>query len=83
MSNTFVTRPLDQNGRIVIPRDIRAELELHDNDLMEISSQNGVIYLTKHKKGCVICGTVENTVYVSDRPVCLECIKNIKNSFAD
>ncbi len=83
MSDTFVTRPIDQNGRIVIPRDIRAELDLHDDDVMDISCKNGIIYMSKHKKGCVICGTVEDTVYVSERPVCLGCIRNIKRSFAD
>lgn len=49
MKNTGMTRRLDDLGRIVIPREIRRTLRLHDGDPMEILiSDDGDIVLRKY-----------------------------------
>lgn len=42
-----IIRKMDEAGRIVIPKDIRATLSLAEGDLVRISVENGRIVLKK------------------------------------
>mgnify|MGYP000229266106 CR=1 FL=1 len=56
MKSTGMTRRLDDLGRIVIPREIRSTLQLHEGDPMEILiSDDGDIVLRKYS----VCWSVE------------------------
>ena len=81
MHDTFITRPLDDNGRIVIPMEIRRKLRIAPDDLLEISEKNGVITMTKHVPGCIFCGSSENTVYFQGKTVCNQCLKAMREAF--
>ncbi len=47
MENTGITRRIDDLGRIVIPKEIRKNLRIKDNDELEISILNDKILLSK------------------------------------
>lgn len=81
MVETYVTRPLDHNGRVVIPMEIRRAMDIQPDDLLEITAQNGVITMVKHQPGCVFCGETENTIYFQNKPICLPCAAKLKRDY--
>lgn len=42
-----MTRNIDELGRIVIPKEIREELNIHSGDTLKIETQGKAIILTK------------------------------------
>ena len=48
MEKTGMTRRIDELGRIVIPKEIRKNLKIKDNDQVEISVVDNRIVLKKH-----------------------------------
>ncbi len=81
MRESYVTRPLDDNGRVVIPMEIRRALHIHPNDLLAITAQNGMITLVKHMPGCVFCGETEDTVYFHEKALCRKCVAELADAF--
>ena len=81
MTESYITRPLDKNGRVVIPMEIRRALKIQTNDLLEISAQNGAITITKHVPGCLFCGENEDTVYFQGKAVCRKCLDSLREAF--
>ena len=81
MTESYITRPLDENGRVVIPKEIRRALKIQKEDLLEISAKNGVITMTKHTPGCLFCGETEDTVYFQGKTVCRKCLEALREAF--
>lgn len=55
MKSTGITRRLDDLGRIVIPREIRRTLRLHEDDSMELClTDEGDLLLRKHSNGMAV-----------------------------
>lgn len=48
MSKSGITRRIDELGRLVIPKEIRKNLKIKDNDQIEISIVNDKIVLSKY-----------------------------------
>ena len=62
MKSTGVVRPIDQLGRIVIPIELRRNLNLKEldpktgkGDKLEIFIEGENIILSKYKQGCIFC----------------------------
>lgn len=54
---TGISRKVDELGRIVIPREIRRNLEIEEGDLIEISLKGHDVILRKvNQKCCTACG---------------------------
>lgn len=71
-----MTRPVDDLGRIVIPKEIRRSMKLNAGDHLEISvTDNGGILLNKFLEECVFCGDTCDIEEFMGKPVCLECLK--------
>ncbi|MED3466954.1 AbrB/MazE/SpoVT family DNA-binding domain-containing protein, partial [Bacillus thuringiensis] len=49
MKSTGIVRRVDQLGRIVIPRETRRTLEIHEKDAIEIFVEGESIILQKYK----------------------------------
>ncbi|QTN00758.1 AbrB/MazE/SpoVT family DNA-binding domain-containing protein [Sediminibacillus dalangtanensis] len=60
MKSTGVVRKLDQLGRIVIPMEVRRNLEIEEKDPVEIFVDEDKIVLQKYKprKQCMITGEI-------------------------
>lgn len=60
MKATGVVRKLDQLGRVVIPKEVRSQLDLQDKDPVEIFIEGDRIILQKYKpqEACVITGEI-------------------------
>ena len=48
MVNTGMTRRIDELGRLVIPKEIRRNLKIKDNDQVEITVIDNKIILNKY-----------------------------------
>ena len=75
---TGMLRPIDRNGRVVIPMEIRKTLNLKTNDPMEIFiSDNGALILKKYTPFCIFCGSSDNLVSIGEKKVCGEGVKKL------
>lgn len=73
MKNKPITRPLDENGRISIPAEMRAALDWGPGDRMEIEIAGDTVKLSKQVPGCYICGENNDLVRVFSKKMCLSC----------
>ena len=74
---TGMNRPIDELGRVVIPKEIRNSLDIKPKDELEISIEDGAIILRKCKNNCVLCGGTDNLLNVDGRNLCKRCIEKI------
>ncbi len=78
MKATGVTRPVDKMGRVVIPKEIRALLNIKNNvDKFEISVEGDRVILEKYHPTCVFCDSFNNTVHYMGYTVCTKCIEKL------
>ncbi|MFP5203671.1 MULTISPECIES: AbrB/MazE/SpoVT family DNA-binding domain-containing protein [Bacillus] len=62
MKNTGVVRKVDQLGRVVLPKELRDNLNIHESEPMEIFVDQENIILQKFKKAeaCLITGEISD-----------------------
>lgn len=80
MNDTGIVRRVDDLGRIVIPMELRRTLGIHEHDALSISVDGGRIVLQKYSAACAICGSEDDIQTVRERPVCAECIEEIRSA---
>jgi transcriptional pleiotropic regulator of transition state genes len=73
-----VVRRVDELGRIVIPVEIRKRFGIADHDELEISVQGDSIVLARPHTECVFCGSDEGLTEFRDRPVCQNCLADLR-----
>lgn len=49
MINTGIIRRIDDLGRIVIPKNIRNQLNIHEGDALEVGYDDGAVVLTRYR----------------------------------
>lgn len=77
MRATGMSRPIDELGRIVIPKEIRRSFKLKPRDVLEIFIEDGCIILKKPESACVICGSEDMLDMVENKYICKKCIAKI------
>ncbi|MCM1124522.1 MAG: AbrB/MazE/SpoVT family DNA-binding domain-containing protein [Eubacterium sp.] len=76
MMKTVVMRRMDELGRVCLPEEARAALNLSKTNAVEISWEGDAIVIKKAKPSCRLCGSEEN---VHERlGLCKGCIDKIK-----
>ncbi|WP_367912962.1 AbrB/MazE/SpoVT family DNA-binding domain-containing protein [Bacillus pumilus] len=62
MKNTGVVRKVDQLGRVVLPKELRDNLNIHESDPMEIFVDQEKIILQKFEKAeaCLYTGEISD-----------------------
>ncbi len=79
MNSTGIIRTLDNMGRVVIPREIRKQLDMTDGtDSFEIFMDGDNIVLKKHKPFCVFCKSQEECIEFENQTVCKSCIEKLQ-----
>jgi transcriptional pleiotropic regulator of transition state genes len=69
-----VTRAVDELGRVVIPIEVRRDLEIGQGDLLEIIPEGNRIILQPVADRCTFCGDDEDLVFAfKGKPVCRTC----------
>lgn len=77
MKSTGITRPVDALGRVVIPMEIRENLNIKTKDLLEISMQGNQIVLKKYGESCIFCDSTDNLVIFEDKKICKKCLAKL------
>ena len=79
MKSTGIVRPLDSVGRIVLPMEIRKQLNIVSNkDSLEIFTDGDKIILKKYAPNCIFCGSEDDRTDFKGKNVCKKCRKEMK-----
>ncbi|NLU42976.1 MAG: AbrB/MazE/SpoVT family DNA-binding domain-containing protein [Firmicutes bacterium] len=78
MRSIGIVRKVDELGRIVIPVELRRNLDIAERDPLEIYVNGEAIILQKHRPYCVFCGGVEEVGEFKGKNVCQQCIREAK-----
>lgn len=78
MKATGMVRPVDNLGRVVIPREIRKQFDItNGEDSFEIFVDEDKIVLKKYQPSCIFCGELNDTVTYNGHIVCRACAEKI------
>ena len=80
MKSTGIVRKVDELGRIVLPIEIRRNLDIAERDELEIFMENDQIILQKYEPNCVFCSSSYNLVSYKGKNVCRDCIGNMNKA---
>ena len=78
MKSTGMVRKVDELGRIVLPAEIRQNMDIQVKDAIEIFTDGDSIILQKYQPSCIFCSNVDDVIYFKDKRVCKSCIKALK-----
>ena len=71
-----IVRPVDDLGRVVIPKEIRKSLNIKTGDKLQIWAVHGQITLKPRKNTCVFCGDQSDREY-NDLGICDPCMSDL------
>ncbi|MBR0349208.1 MAG: AbrB/MazE/SpoVT family DNA-binding domain-containing protein [Acutalibacteraceae bacterium] len=78
MKHVGIVRSIDLAGRIVLPIEIRKELDLMGEDSkVEIIAKGNEIILRKYADTCIFCHDTADLVDFNGQKICRKCIKDI------
>lgn len=78
MKSTGMVRKIDELGRIVIPSEIRQNMDLKVKDTVEIFTDENRIILQKYQPCCLFCNNADNVVYFQEKRICRSCLEKLK-----
>ena len=70
-------RPVDELGRLVLPKEIRMSFDLKPKDSVEIFTNGDEIILKKYAPSCIFCGSDKDLADFNGKPLCSSCISEI------
>lgn len=79
MKSTGIVRKIDELGRIVIPVEIRNDLNISIKDPIEIYTQGSSIIFKKHEDSCIFCNDNKNLINYNDKLICSSCLENLSD----
>ena len=84
MKKTGVSRPIDDLGRVVIPKEIRSSLMLVEGDLMEFSVEGRIVSMKKKEISCIFCGNDKEKELseLEGLKICKKCFEKLKKNFS-
>lgn len=81
MKSTGIVRKVDELGRIVLPIEIRKNMDIaKKGDAVEIFVDDERIILKKYQPSCIFCDNADNVTYYKGKLVCLDCIAELRTS---
>ena len=78
MKSLGMVRKIDELGRIVLPIEIRRQLDINPGDGVEMFSDKGRIILQKYAPSCIFCGEADGIVTYKEKRVCTACLQEMK-----
>lgn len=82
MKSTGIIRAVDKMGRVVIPKEIRQQLNVkNDIDSFEIFMEGDNVVLKKHQPTCVFCDSLSDNVEYNNYVVCRSCMEKLRVLF--
>lgn len=78
MKSLGMIRPIDEMGRIVLPKELRKQFNIQDGvDSVEVFVDEDKIILKKYAPACIFCGDIENSIEYKGQRICTECIRKL------
>ena len=77
---TGIVRRVDELGRVVLPKEMRLQLNIDERDPIEITCDGSSIILQKYENRCIFCGTVKPSIRYNGKLVCKKCLKALNKS---
>ena len=81
MKSTGIIRKVDELGRVVIPKEIRDNLDIVEKSPVEILTDGYKVVIQKHDPTCCFCGSNDKLTSYKEKLVCKSCIDKITNLF--
>ena len=66
---TGIVRRVDELGRVVIPKELRKQLNIEERDPIEITCDGSSIILQKYENRCIFCGAVKPSIRYNDKVI--------------
>lgn len=79
MKSTGIVRKIDELGRIVLPIELRRNLNLNVKDSLEIFVNEDGVILQKYQPSCIHTGTMDNLIEYKGKKVSVDAIKEMAN----
>ena len=84
MKTTGIVRKFDENGRFVIPMEVRRLFGLtSENDAVEVFTNGDCIVLKKFSPTCIFCNSTDELVIYKEKRVCKKCFTKLSVLFDD
>ena len=78
MKPVGIIRKLNDNGRIVIPMELRKQYDIEAEDSeVEIFADKEGIHIKKYENSCKLCRNAENVEIIDGNKICKCCIEKI------
>jgi transcriptional pleiotropic regulator of transition state genes len=77
MKSTGIVRKVDELGRIVLPIELRKNLDINIKDSLEIYVDGNSVILKKYLPACVFCGEADQVISFKGKNICNSCLKQI------
>lgn len=77
-----MVKRIDAMGRVVIPAELRRELNVNLGDEVSLELVDGAIVVRKNEAVCMLCGSKERLTRSGkgDIVLCEDCIKKVKEA---
>ena len=81
MKPVGIVRKLNDNGRVVIPMELRKKYGIDYEDAeVEIFADADGIHIRKYNPSCIICGSYEDIKIIDDKKICRRCIEKLTDN---
>lgn len=78
MKATGIVRKIDENGRFVVPMELRRTMNLNTgDDALEIFTDGESIVLRKYSPSCAFCQALDDIIVYKDIKVCRKCAEKL------
>ncbi len=78
MKHVGIVRTIDLAGRIVLPIEIRKELDLmQEGSKLEIIARGNEILLKKYAPSCIFCHEENDLIEFNGQKICRKCAEEI------
>ena len=77
MIATGMIRKIDNLGRIVIPKEIRKNLNIRENDAIEMFTDENRLVLRKYAPFCIFCNSDRGIIAYKGHNVCQKCVEGL------
>jgi transcriptional pleiotropic regulator of transition state genes len=78
MKSTGIVRKVDELGRVVIPIELRRNLDIEVKDALEIFVDGEHIILKKYAPACIFCGQAKDVTTFKGKNICPSCMEDLR-----
>lgn len=78
MKSAGIVRPIDEAGRLVLPKELRKSFNLIESESsVEIFTDGDKIILRKYAPACIFCDSLDDIIEFKGHKVCKACIQKL------